>query len=291
MIYFDRVTPMGCCQWITTSVLLEGKVGSHGASCGKKVPPGMVAKHRQIAEDLRAAIRSGEYPPGSPLPSHLELVERYGVSRSTVNTALGFLEAERLTRGVPGQGVFVLEWRPVRVAVSRYAAVLEPGGQLGPWETACQQAGVNGAMVTIGVDCVLASVEVAAALGLGEGAQVIRRSRHAMIDRMPVQLHTAFYPADLVEGTPLAGTAKVVGGVYAAMRAAGFLPAAADEKVSTRPADHDEAAQLGLRQGTPVLTVDRVTRDESRRPLEYLRMIIDPHRIELLYDDLPLTRS
>jgi GntR family transcriptional regulator, histidine utilization repressor len=44
-----------------------------------------------IQRDLQALIASGEWPPGRRVPSELELQERYGCSRMTVNKALSAL--------------------------------------------------------------------------------------------------------------------------------------------------------------------------------------------------------
>ncbi|MCF6467421.1 GntR family transcriptional regulator [Nonomuraea sp. MG754425] len=249
-------------------------------------------QYGKIAADLRQRIKSGEFPVGTPLPTQSDLCDEYGVARATMSAALGQLRGERLVTGVRGQGVFVLDWKPVRVPLSRYHAVLEPGGQLGPWETACQQAGVTGSMVTIEVAQEPADAEVAEALGLQEGTDtVVRRSRHAILDDRACQIHTAYYPARLVEGTPLAGQEKVVGGVYAAMRAAGIIPTSADESLSARPATGEESADLTLAPGAPVLTLDRLTRDQEDRRVEWLRMVIDPTRVAVVFDGLPLSRS
>ncbi|WP_188186831.1 GntR family transcriptional regulator [Nonomuraea sp. SYSU D8015] len=251
----------------------------------------MATQYGRIAADLRRRIKRGEWPPGTPLPTQTELCEEYDVARATMTAALNQLQGERLITGVRGQGTFVLDWRPVRVPLSRYRAVLEPGGQLGPWETACQQAGVNGSMVTIEVAHEPADDDVAEALGLTAGTDtVVRRSRHATLQDHTCQIHTAYYPAQLVEGTPLAGEAKVVGGVYAAMRAAGIIPTTADESLSARPATAEEAAELTMTVGSPVLTLDRLTRDQEGRRVEWLRMVIDPTRVAIEYDGLPLTR-
>jgi len=43
---------------------------------------------RQIADDLSARIRSGEYKPGEKLPSLREMAELYSVSVSTIQRAL-----------------------------------------------------------------------------------------------------------------------------------------------------------------------------------------------------------
>ncbi|TMR90612.1 GntR family transcriptional regulator [Nonomuraea basaltis] len=249
-------------------------------------------QYGKIAADLRRRIKNGEWAPGTPLPTQTELCAEYDVARATMSAALKQLRGERLVTGVRGQGVFVLNWKPVRVPLSRYNAVLEPGGQLGPWETACQQAGVTGSMVTIEVAREPADADVAEALGLAEGIDtVVRRSRHATLNDNTCQIHTAHYPAQLVDGTPLAGEEKVVGGVYGAMRAAGIIPTTADESLSARPATAEESAELTLTPGAPVLTLDRLTRDQEGRRVEWLRMVIDPTRVVVEYDGLPLNRS
>lgn len=60
--------------------------------------------YRQIADELRQLIRSGELPPGAPVPSELTLVERHSVARGTVRAALQLLTDEDLIEVVPGQG-------------------------------------------------------------------------------------------------------------------------------------------------------------------------------------------
>jgi DNA-binding GntR family transcriptional regulator len=61
----------------------------------------------QIADDLRSAIRRGELPSGAQLPSINELVERYGVARNTVRSALRVLSDEQLIVARQGSGAFV----------------------------------------------------------------------------------------------------------------------------------------------------------------------------------------
>ncbi|MBF9132627.1 GntR family transcriptional regulator [Plantactinospora sp. S1510] len=62
---------------------------------------------REIAQELREAIRSKSLPPGSPLPSETDVVKRWGVARVTARRALAALEAENLIETVPGRGRFV----------------------------------------------------------------------------------------------------------------------------------------------------------------------------------------
>ncbi len=58
--------------------------------------------YRQIADQLRALIDGGEYPPGSCLPAERELAKQLGVSRASVREALIALEVIGLVSGGGG---------------------------------------------------------------------------------------------------------------------------------------------------------------------------------------------
>lgn len=62
---------------------------------------------QQIANVLRAAIRTRKFEPGERLPSQNDLAERYNVARETVKTALRILRDERLIVTRQGSGAFV----------------------------------------------------------------------------------------------------------------------------------------------------------------------------------------
>ena len=66
-------------------------------------------RYEQVADDLKSRIESGEYPPGSKLPSRSELCQIYDVSESVADKAMMLLRRERLTETLPGVGVFVKE--------------------------------------------------------------------------------------------------------------------------------------------------------------------------------------
>jgi len=75
--------------------------------------------YRRIHDDIRARIASGDWPPGSKLPSTRELVEYYqhqlaypNLSRLTVRRAVDMLIESGELRGQQGVGVFVAEGAP-----------------------------------------------------------------------------------------------------------------------------------------------------------------------------------
>jgi DNA-binding FadR family transcriptional regulator len=63
--------------------------------------------YRQIAEQVRTLIGTGEYPPGSRLPPERDLAKQLGVSRPSVREALIALEVEGLVEVRIGSGIYV----------------------------------------------------------------------------------------------------------------------------------------------------------------------------------------
>jgi DNA-binding FadR family transcriptional regulator len=63
--------------------------------------------YRQIAEQIRTLIRSGEYPPGVRLPPERDLAKQLGVSRPSVREALIALEVEGRVEVRIGSGIYV----------------------------------------------------------------------------------------------------------------------------------------------------------------------------------------
>lgn len=62
---------------------------------------------QQLADILRAQIKSGALPPGRIMPSESTLMQEYGLARGTVRKAIDSLVQEGLVNRVQGRGTFV----------------------------------------------------------------------------------------------------------------------------------------------------------------------------------------
>ena len=65
--------------------------------------------HRQIAAWILARIESGDLQPGQPVPSEKELVDTFGVARTTARRAIAYLRETGAVRTVAGRGSYVTE--------------------------------------------------------------------------------------------------------------------------------------------------------------------------------------
>lgn len=62
--------------------------------------------YRQLADQLRAMITTGEIGPGEVLPSLQRMVQETGLSMSTVQRAVRVLADEGLVHSVSGRGTY-----------------------------------------------------------------------------------------------------------------------------------------------------------------------------------------
>jgi DNA-binding FadR family transcriptional regulator len=84
--------------------------------------------YRQIAEQLRALISSGEYQAGARLPAERDIAKELGVSRPSVREALIALEVEGWVEIRTGSGIYVLDRQ------SRSKNTTAPTTEWGPLE-------------------------------------------------------------------------------------------------------------------------------------------------------------
>lgn len=242
--------------------------------------------YRELAAELRRLIEDGTYEAGAQLPTIPDLMEQHGLSRQTVRAAINKLATEGLVSPLRRHGTIVRDRSPVRIPLSRYQGALTPGDK-GPFERAT--AGKGGRMEFRGVTREPADASIADLLTIPAGTDTVCRTRHAMIGDDVVQIQRAWYSADLADRFGLDTTEKIQGGVYARLAAAGSPPRAADETIRARMPREDEIALLGAGTGVPVLVIERVTKDSDGRVLEVVQVIAPADRVELVYDNLPLT--
>ncbi|MEU1706616.1 winged helix-turn-helix domain-containing protein [Streptomyces sp. NPDC005706] len=72
----------------------------HAPANGRKRPQRSRTSHREVADELRARIRSGELRPGQRMPTQAKLADEFGVERGAVRQALRILQSEHLLTGV-----------------------------------------------------------------------------------------------------------------------------------------------------------------------------------------------
>jgi GntR family transcriptional regulator len=225
------------------------------------------APYRQIAGQLREAIRHGELGPGDRLPSETELIEHYGVARMTIRQAVGELRSEGLVVAEHGRGVFVRARPPVRrLASDRFARRHREAGM------AAFIAEADGLGVP-SVDQIEVGEQIPVdrfrqLLNLPARTRVVTRSRRYLLDGQPVELATSYIPAPIARGTKIADVDSGPGGIYARLEELGHQLGEFMEAVSVRMPTPEERRRLHLSAGVPVMVVVRTAFDMAGRAVE-----------------------
>ncbi|MGH3344908.1 MAG: GntR family transcriptional regulator [Carbonactinosporaceae bacterium] len=227
-------------------------------------------KYQRIAEDLRAAIRAGEYLPGDRLPGENVLMERYAVARMTARAALQQLQAEGLVVARKGAGVYVREFRLViRSGVQRLSA-RQWGSGRSVWAADDRDREVR--VDQLRVYEAEAPERVLQAFESEPPLAVVVRDRRYVMEGKPVMVAVSYLPVDLAAGTPMAERDTGPGGVYARLKELGHPPVHFREDTRARMPRHEEAGRLALPAGTPVVDVVRTAYAASGRVVEVAEM-------------------
>jgi GntR family transcriptional regulator len=222
----------------------------------------------QVEQSIRAAIEVGAWRSGSRIPGEDQLTALLGVSRITVRHALANLEAAGVLRREHGRGTFV---RPARLVAGTRG--------LTSFTDEISALGLHVATELLDFRRVAATGRAAEALELADGDRVVRVKRLRLGGDLPIGVQTAHLRDDRVPGL----SADDLGGrsMYAVLRERhGIDPQLADEIYRVGAATKPDADLLGIRRGTAVFLVERITSDE-RGPFEYTTSTMRGDRYEI----------
>lgn len=210
--------------------------------------------YRDIADQLRRAITSGELPPNAPLPSESELAKQHGVSRNTARRVLDQLVNDGLVTGGRGRLRRVRDNRPLTVYAARSESRARRfGADSDAWKSDVRDQGMEPGQ-DIKVQIERAGPDIARTLNLEPGALVVVRKRIRTVDGRPDNLNDTYYDHALAAELPeILSPDDVVQGIVALMFERGYEQVRYVHELRWRPPTPDEAARLELPPGVSVL--------------------------------------
>lgn len=234
----------------------------------------------QIADELRDQILSEAFRPGARLPSEHELMERYGAARQTVRKAIAELKSEGLLDSERGRGVFVR----ARAPILRSANELLSAARWQDDAASSQAVTDQDVEVEVTVGKARATVDVAARLGLREGAAVLVRRERTFDSDRTLEVSTTYLPMELARGTAVERKDLSGQEVYAQLERLGHRLERFTERVATRMPRPPEARSLDLGPGTPVVLIARTAWGSDGRPVAISDDVMAADRYELAYE-------
>jgi GntR family transcriptional regulator len=215
---------------------------------------GGIPLYVQVRETLR-----GEYsqlPPQTAIPTELELIERFGVSRITLRRAVDDLVVDGLLERHQGRGTFT--------SVPKLTHELNA---ISSWTEQLRALGYKPRTAQGICKEVSPPRRVAHALDLKPDENVMMLRRTRLVGEEPISLMTNYIPSRLVPnfGQESEGTESL----YELLEQRYHLvPDRATDTVETRSATDEEAETLCIEPWSPVLVVTRVSFLKDGSPLE-----------------------
>lgn len=216
--------------------------------------------YRQIKTLILQALEGGEWRPGDMIPSETELAARFNVSQGTVRKAIDEMAAENLLLRRQGKGTFVASHNDPR-AFFRFLRLARINGDIGQSRS-------------IPLECwrAKAGSEAARVLGLKLADPIIIVRRLLEFDAKPVVVDEIYLPGKTFSGLTLDLLKEWQGSLYGLFETHfGVRMVHAEERLRAVAADRNSAELLRVPEGSPLLSVERVSYSYGDRPMEWRR--------------------
>jgi len=213
--------------------------------------------YQVIVRDITDQIAQGGLKPGDRLESELSLAERYGVSRMTLRQALGELESSGLVVRRHGSGTFVSRPRRLQRSVNQLGAFHE--------EMGLEAQTIETRLLT--QEVITPDDEVAADLRLAPGQTTAHLVRLRILEGSPIAVQESWIPYLLAPG--LGRDGLIDGSLYKTLKERADLEVStAEQAVTASAADARLAALLQVPEGSPVMSIRRVSSAANGSPIE-----------------------
>lgn len=222
------------------------------------VHPSFQPLYQQIKSLLTQSLISGEWAPGAAIPSEMELAVRYGVSQGTVRKAIDELAAENIVVRRQGKGTYVATHSEDMVKLRFLRLVASDGSRelLDNKLLSCERA--------------KATAGIARILQIKAGSAVIDIKRLLLFSNKPVILDRIILPSASFKGVTAEKIEEYNGSMYRLYETElGIRMVRAEEKLTAIGADAETAELLGLKPGTPLLSIERTSYTYGDKPMEW----------------------
>lgn len=222
--------------------------------------PAFSPLYQQIKTLILQRLQAGEWKPGEAIPSENDLAARFRVSQGTVRKAIDEMAAENLLLRRQGKGTFVASHDDPR-AFFRFLRLIPLAG------------GIEQAQ-SVPLECwrAKAGPEVARMLELnvGDPINIVRRLLH--FAAKPVVVDEIYLPGSIFGTVTLEMLRDYQGSLYSFFENRfGIRMIRAEERLRAVPADRASAELLNVPEGSPLLSVERVSFSYGDKPVEWRR--------------------
>lgn len=254
------------------------------APAGRMRPGRGRTRYDELALLLEGRIVGGTLAPGERLPSEAQLCAEFSLSRVTVRKSLATLAAAGLVRTHHGQGTFVADPLPRRVATSRSLGPMYMG-----FIDDLKIEGLMAPMTVLDRTELRPDLDTAERLGIARSQRVVRfrwvRVHEGItvaygIDHVIPEVGRQMSLADAQESPSLVD----------ALERAGAWPTENIQSLTPVLATAGVAQRLHVDPGSPVVQIDGIGLDHDGAPIECYSLWLAPsYRLQLRFIRLART--
>jgi GntR family transcriptional regulator len=251
--------------------------------------------YRQIADDLRRKIESGELAHGMRLPTEDQLMISYHASRNTVRSALKELTTGGLVYTLHGKGTFVSQRAsPIVTTLTTDPNTGRPGGEGLVYMSLVASSGRSPSASKPRVEISRPGPAVAQCLGISQDTDVIIRQQTLYVDGLPWSLQTSYYPRSLAARCPqLLDTGDIEEGTVAYMAEHGIRQVGYRDEIEWRFPNDSEIAYFDLPADGHIQVVEirRIAFDQNMRRARLTVTVYraDRNQFAINVGDVPLS--
>jgi GntR family transcriptional regulator len=212
----------------------------------------------QIKVLITQSLIGGEWKPGEMIPSEIELASRFKVSQGTVRKAIDALASENILIRRQGKGTFVATHDADNIKL-RFLRLTSATGQKESLQSEL-------------ISCFKskASVQMGQVLDIKAGATTIEIKRLLTFSGRPLIYDHIIVPANPFKGLSAAKVEEKNGSMYSMYESDfGVRMIRAEERLRAVPATGEVAKALGLKEGQPLLSIERVSFTYGDKPMEW----------------------
>ena len=229
---------------------------------------GGIPLYRQLEQQLRSMVEDGTLAYGQMLPSEMEMIENYQVSRTTIRQAIKELEAAGLVRREQGKGTFV--------AKPKYSRNIR---RLSGFTQMCEQMGVVPGGRMLDNRLIAADEKTAKKLGVAPGSDIIYIHRLRYANNEPVIIERNYFPPKYAE---LLQRRFDNESLFAYLKEhMGVICKESEKLIELCHVTGEEANMLDVKRGDYMMFVKSTAYDQNREPIYVGVQIINGERFSL----------
>ena len=222
------------------------------------ISPNYRPLYEQIKVLITQSLIGGEWRPGEVIPSEIELAARYKVSQGTVRKAIDSLSAENILIRRQGKGTFVATHNAdvIKLRFLRLTSI----------------SGNKELLQNEFISCLKtkADVNISKILGIKAGAATIEIKRLLTFSGRPLIYDHIIVPAVPFKGLNGAKVEECNGSMYSMYESQfGVRMIRAEERLKAVGATTEVAKALALKEGYPLLSIERVSFTYGDKPMEW----------------------